>query len=29
MDHFSYQGGVLHAEEVSLAEIADAVGTPF
>jgi diaminopimelate decarboxylase len=29
MDHFLYQGGALHAEEVPLAEIAAAVGTPF
>ena len=28
MDHFSYQGGVLHAEDVSIAEIAASVGTP-
>ena len=28
MDHFSYRGGVLHAEEVPLPEIAAAVGTP-
>ena len=28
MDHFLYKDGVLHAEDVSLAEIADAVGTP-
>ena len=28
MDHFNYQGGVLHAEDVSLADIAAAVGTP-
>ncbi|MEM7189123.1 MAG: diaminopimelate decarboxylase [Pseudomonadota bacterium] len=28
MDHFSYRDGVLHAEDVSLAHIADAVGTP-
>ncbi|MCB2049767.1 MAG: diaminopimelate decarboxylase [Novosphingobium sp.] len=28
MDHFTYQNGVLHAEQVSLADIADAVGTP-
>ena len=26
---FVYKGGVLHAEEVSLALIAEAVGTPF
>lgn len=29
MDHFQYRQGVLHAEDVSLAEIARAVGTPF
>ena len=29
MDHFLYQNGVLHAEEVPLPEIAAAVGTPF
>lgn len=29
MHHFTYQQGVLHAEDVSLTEIADAVGTPF
>jgi diaminopimelate decarboxylase len=29
MHHFSYRNGVLHAEEVSLAAIADEVGTPF
>jgi diaminopimelate decarboxylase len=29
MHHFSYVGGVLHAEGVSLAGLADAVGTPF
>lgn len=29
MHHFSYKGGVLHAEDVSLAQLADAVGTPF
>ncbi len=28
MDHFDYRGGVLHAEDVPLADIADAVGTP-
>ena len=28
MDHFSYRGGVLHAEDVPLPEIAAAVGTP-
>ncbi|WP_035873164.1 diaminopimelate decarboxylase [Cucumibacter marinus] len=27
--HFAYRGGVLHAEDVALTEIADAVGTPF
>lgn len=29
MHHFSYTDGVLHAEDVSLARIADEVGTPF
>src|SRR6056297_2090179 len=29
MDHFLYRGGVLHAEDVPLPEIASAVGTPF
>jgi diaminopimelate decarboxylase len=29
MHHFAYKGGVLHAEGVSLAEIAEAAGTPF
>lgn len=29
MRHFDYQNGVLHAEGVSIAEMADAVGTPF
>jgi len=29
MHHFSYVGGVLHAEDVSLPRIAEAVGTPF
>lgn len=28
MDHFTYKNGVLHAEDVSLAMIAEAVGTP-
>jgi len=28
MDHFDYKAGVLHAEDVPLPEIADAVGTP-
>ena len=28
MDHFLYRDGVLHAEDVPLAEIAEAVGTP-
>jgi diaminopimelate decarboxylase len=28
MDHFTYQDGVLHAEQVPLSAIADAVGTP-
>jgi len=29
LHHFQYLNGVLHAEDVSLAAIADAVGTPF
>jgi diaminopimelate decarboxylase len=29
MDHFNYKNGSLHAEEVALSSIADAVGTPF
>ncbi len=29
MDHFVYQNGVLHAEDVPVPEIAAAVGTPF
>ncbi|SOB94498.1 diaminopimelate decarboxylase [Rhodobacter maris] len=29
MDHFLYRGGVLHAEDVAIPEIAAAVGTPF
>jgi diaminopimelate decarboxylase len=29
MHHFNYQDGVLHAEDVNLAAIADEVGTPF
>ncbi len=29
MHHFAYKAGVLHAEGVSLAELAEAVGTPF
>jgi diaminopimelate decarboxylase len=29
MPHFSYRSGVLHAEGVALATIAEAVGTPF
>ncbi len=29
MDHFLYKNGVLHAEDVSLADIAGEVGTPF
>ena len=29
MDHFLYRGGVLHAEDVSLPEVAAQVGTPF
>ncbi len=29
MNHFGYRNGVLHAEAVDLATLADAVGTPF
>ena len=29
MDHFTYVDGALNAEQVPLARIADAVGTPF
>jgi diaminopimelate decarboxylase len=29
MHHFSYRGGVLHAEDVSLRTLADEIGTPF
>lgn len=29
MNHFEYRAGTLHAEDVSLADIAAAVGTPF
>ncbi|MBJ2152412.1 diaminopimelate decarboxylase [Paracoccus sp. IB05] len=29
MDHFLYQGGILHAEDVAIPEIAAEVGTPF
>ena len=29
MHHFAYRDGVLHAEEVNLASLAEAVGTPF
>src|ERR1700754_1659007 len=29
MHHFGYRGGVLHAEDVSLADLAQTVGTPF
>ena len=29
MDHFLYKDGALHAEDVALARIAEAVGTPF
>ena len=29
MHHFTYRAGVLHAEGVSLARVAEAVGTPF
>ncbi|MCB6179428.1 diaminopimelate decarboxylase [Rhodobacter sp. Har01] len=29
MDHFLYQGGILHAEDVAIPDIAASVGTPF
>ncbi len=29
MNHFDYRGGVLHAEDVAIADIAASVGTPF
>jgi len=29
MHHFHYRGGVLHAEDVSIAQLAAEVGTPF
>ncbi|MGL4263552.1 MAG: diaminopimelate decarboxylase, partial [Afipia sp.] len=29
MNHFQYRNGVMHAEDVSLARLADEVGTPF
>ena len=29
MHHFAYRDGAFHAEDVDLARIADAVGTPF
>ena len=29
MRHFDYRDGVLHAEDVNLAALAEAVGTPF
>jgi diaminopimelate decarboxylase len=29
VNHFTYRAGVLHAEDVPLPEIADAIGTPF
>src|SRR3954453_12598072 len=29
MHHFTYRDGVLHAEDVNLDTLADAVGTPF
>jgi diaminopimelate decarboxylase len=29
MDHFLYRDGTLHAEDVAITEIAEAVGTPF
>ena len=29
MHHFDYRGGVLHAEDIALPGLAEAVGTPF
>lgn len=29
MDHFDYKNGVLHAEDVSITDLADTFGTPF
>ena len=29
MHHFDYIGGILHAEDVSIPDMADAIGTPF
>ena len=29
MHHFAYRDGVLHAEDVDLTALAEAVGTPF
>ncbi len=29
MDHFLYRGGILHAEDVAISDIAATVGTPF
>ena len=29
MNHFAMKNGALHAEEVAIADIAAAVGTPF
>ena len=29
MHHFAYRAGVMHAEAVDLAALAEAVGTPF
>ena len=29
MHHFSYKNGILHAEDVSIPAIAEAIGTPF
>jgi len=29
MNHFDYRDGTLHAEDVAIAEIAEAIGTPF
>ncbi len=29
MHHFAYRGGILHAEDIGIPRLADAVGTPF
>lgn len=29
MHHFQYRDGVMHAEDVDLSHMAEAVGTPF